>query len=521
MLAVQWIGAVYVPLAVSWPLHRRQQIVTQAAIRRVIGREDLEWPAEVARIAVDARPLGSRLPAAAEVSTDALAYIIFTSGSTGTPKGVAITHAAAVNTLVAINQLYGVNEQDRGLALSALHFDLSVWDIFGLLSAGGSLVMVSEQDEKDAWRWLALGQEHRITLWNSVPALLEMALPLSDMQDAPTGLADLRLVMLSGDWVSPTLAQRLKSAAPQAQAIALGGATEASVWSNHWPMAQSVDGCSSVPYGVPLPNQAFRVVNELGDDCPDWVPGELWIGGRGVAAGYFGDEQRTASQFVTLNGQRWYRTGDIGRYLPGAVLEFLGRRDNQVKVSGYRLELDEIRLAIDSAPGVDDVQVWVAEQGGRPALAAVVQCAQQPDWRALAQHLASLLPAYAIPSLWGYCDSWPLTDNGKRDRRAIEALAQGMARQAADRPLSDAERQLIALLAPLLERDDIDIYDNFFAIGGDSFIATRLAAALRREHGVELPLWQIFQLQTLDRIAEAVASACEQASDTHFEEGTL
>ncbi|MEJ4043669.1 amino acid adenylation domain-containing protein [Erwinia sp. SLM-02] len=521
VLAVQWIGAVYVPLAVSWPLHRRRQIVTQAAVQRVISSHDVEWPSDIVQIAADARPLGSRLPAAAEVSTDALAYIIFTSGSTGTPKGVAITHAAAVNTLVAINQLYGVTERDRGLALSALHFDLSVWDIFGLLSAGGSLVTVSEQDEKDAWRWLALGQEHRITLWNSVPALLEMALPLSDMQDAPAGLADLRLVMLSGDWVSPTLAQRLITAAPQAQAIALGGATEASVWSNHWPMAQRVDGCHSVPYGVPLPNQAFRVVNELGDDCPDWVPGELWIGGRGVAAGYFGDEQRTASQFVTLNGQRWYRTGDIGRYLPGAVLEFLGRRDNQVKVSGYRLELDEIRLAIDSAPGVDDAQVWVAEQGGRPMLAAVVQSAQQPDWRALAQHLAGLLPAYAIPSLWGYCDSWPLTDNGKRDRRAIEALAQGMARQAADRPLSDAERQLIALLAPLLERDDIDIYDNFFAIGGDSFIATRLAAALRREHGTELPLWQIFQLQTLDRIAEAVASACEQASDTHFEEGTL
>ncbi|MBK0002904.1 non-ribosomal peptide synthetase [Erwinia sp. S38] len=521
VLAVQWIGAAYVPMAVSWPLHRRQQIVNQAAIRRVISGHDVEWPSDIAQIAADARPLGSRLPAAAQVEADALAYIIFTSGSTGTPKGVAVTHAAAVNTLVAINQLYGVTERDRGLALSALHFDLSVWDIFGLLSAGGTLVTVSGQDEKDAWRWLALGQEHRISLWNSVPALLEMVLPLCEMQDAPAGLADLRLVMLSGDWVSPTLAQRLQGIAPQAQAIALGGATEASVWSNHWPMAQRVDGCPSVPYGVPLPNQAFRVVNDLGDDCPDWVPGELWIGGCGVAAGYFGDEQRTACQFVTLNGQRWYRTGDIGRWLPGAVLEFLGRRDNQVKVSGYRLELDEIRLAIASAPAVNDALVWVAEQGGRPALAAVVQSAQQPDWRALAQHLASLLPAYAIPSLWGYCESWPLTDNGKRDRRAIEALAQGVARQATDRPLSDAERQLIALLAPLLERDDIDIYDNFFAIGGDSFIATRLAAALRREHGTELPLWQIFQLQTLDRIAEAVASACEQASDTHFEEGTL
>ncbi|WP_455812808.1 amino acid adenylation domain-containing protein [Pseudomonas graminis] len=520
VLAIQWIGAVYVPLAVSWPLLRRQQIVQQANIQQVISDPDLAWSPEVEQLRVDARPQSEQRLDAAHVAPDALAYIIFTSGSTGTPKGVAITHAAAVNTLAAINQLYQVSEQDCALALSALHFDLSVWDIFGLLAAGGCLVMVPEQDEKEAWRWLALGSEQRITVWNSVPALLEMALPLCALPDAPPGLANLRLVMLSGDWIAPTLAQRLHQVAADAQVMALGGATEASVWSNHWPMAQILTDCPSVPYGVPLPDQAFRVVNALGDDCPDWVPGELWIGGRGVAAGYYGDAVRTASQFVEVNGERWYRTGDIGRYRPGAVLEFLGRRDNQVKISGYRLELDEIRLAIGSAPEVEDAQVWVGEQGGRPVLAAAVQSPLPPDWQALTQHLASLLPAYAIPSLWGHCTHWPLTDNGKRDHRAIASLAQGVARPV-DRPLTDAEQQLCALLIPLLERDNITIHDNFFAIGGDSFIATRLAAALRREQGVELPLWQIFQLQTLDRIAQAIASAHEQASDTQFEEGTL
>lgn len=520
-LAIQWVGAAYVPLSPRWPLRRRQQVTEQAAIRRVISAPALAWPEAITVLTPDARPRASERPLPAQVAMDTLAYIIFTSGSTGVPKGVAITHAAAVNTLDAINCLYQVTEDDCALALSALHFDLSVWDIFGLLAVGGTLVMVPDNHEKDARHWLTLARCHRVTVWNSVPALLEMALPLCEERDMPQALQTLRLVMLSGDWIAPTLPQRLTHVATQAQVMALGGATEAAVWSNHWPTARPAQDWPSIPYGVPLPNQAFRVVNALNESCPDWVAGELWIGGRGVASGYFGDEARTASQFVEDDGQRWYRTGDIGRYRPGALLEFLGRRDNQVKVSGYRLELDEIRQAICACPSVKDALVWVAHHGGRPALAAAVLAEDIPDWPALAQALDEQLPAYAIPALWGHCTAWPLTDNGKRDQRAIEQLAERVTREAVRRPLTEMEQHLCHLLQSLLDTDDIAIHDNFFALGGDSFIATRLVAALRRQYGIDFPLWQIFRLQTLDRIAEAIASVAGETASIKFEEGTL
>ncbi|WP_189241121.1 AMP-binding protein, partial [Planomonospora parontospora] len=254
-----------------------------------------------------------------------------------------------------VNARFGVGERDRVLAVSALDFDLSVWDVFGLLSAGGSLVMVGEGERRDAAVWARLVAEYGVTVWNSVPALLEMLLVAGQGR-----LGSLRLALVSGDWVPLDLSARLAGAAAGCGLVALGGATEAAIWSNWCRVPPVVPaGWVSVPYGRPLANQCFRVVDGLGRDCPDWVAGELWIGGAGVAKGYRGDPEGSAARFVQEGGLRWYRTGDLGRYWPDGTLEFLGRVDHQVKVRGHRIELGEVEAALQEHPLVERAVVTV------------------------------------------------------------------------------------------------------------------------------------------------------------------
>lgn len=228
-----------------------------------------------------------------------LAYVIFTSGSTGEPKGVMIDHRAALNTVVDVNQRFAVGPQDRVLGVSSLSFDLSVWDIFGILSAGGVLVLPSAGERRDAQRWLELISTHGVTVWNSVPPLLEMLVEYAAAAAGGDGLAGLRLVLLSGDWIPIALPERLRRLAPAAQVVSLGGATEASIWSITYPIGEVDPNWASIPYGRPLANQRFHVLDERLEARPVWVPGELYIAGDGLARGYWRDEERTAQRFPT------------------------------------------------------------------------------------------------------------------------------------------------------------------------------------------------------------------------------
>ncbi|WP_308425763.1 AMP-binding protein, partial [Sphaerisporangium melleum] len=249
-----------------------------------------------------------------------------------------VCHGSALNTVVEVCGRFGVGSGDRVLAVSALDFDLSVFDLFGVLGVGGAVVLVGEGERRDAQAWGRLCVEHGVTVWNSVPTLLEMLLVA-----VPEVVGGLRLVLVSGDWVGLELPGRVAGlSGGRCCLVALGGATEASIWSNAFVVDGVGAGWVSVPYGFPLANQCFRVVDGRGRDCPDWVAGELWIGGVGVAAGYRGDVEATAAKFVEWGGGRWYRTGDVGRYWPDGTLEFLGRVDHQVKVSGHRVELGEV-----------------------------------------------------------------------------------------------------------------------------------------------------------------------------------
>ena len=301
-----------------------------------------------------------------------------TSKSTGVPKGVEIAHESAWNTVQDINEKYHVTSADRALAVSAMDFDLSVYDVFGILGAGGTLVLLPEQERRNADYWLEQVLKYQITVWNSVPVLLDMLLIRAESMKQKLPI---RAVMLSGDWIGMDLPQRVAAWTEDCQFVAMGGATEASIWSNYQnvtlPMPKN---WKSIPYGKPLRYQAYRVVDEYGRDCPYWAEGELWIGGFGVAKGYRGDSALTGQKFITDQYGRWYRTGDLGRIWDDETIEFLGRKDHQVKIRGHRIELGEIEHVIQEFPGVAHAVVDTVSDGhGNKTLAAYIGAPIQED----------------------------------------------------------------------------------------------------------------------------------------------
>jgi len=380
-------GWAYLPVDLRSPANRRRRMLEDAGARVALmtrGSVAEGLPEGLVRLDIDlASPLAPEPSASRDghpgglgvvsAGPDGLAYVIFTSGSTGAPNGVMITHRAAANTVEDINERFRVGPADRILGLSTLAFDLSVYDIFGALAAGATLVLPEHRRRDDPSHWAELMQAHAVTVWNSVPAKMEMLLDHFDLGgNAP--VAPPRLVLMSGDTVSPALVTRLRARWPDAVLVSLGGATEASIWSiSH--LIEKIDRVR-IPYGSPLRNQSVDVRDWAMRPRPDWVIGDLYIGGAGLAAGYIGKEALTAERFVAdpQTGERLYRTGDLGRYRPDGEIDFLGRNDSQIKLRGHRIELGEIETVLREHPAVANAAVLLSGEGteGR-SLAAFVE----------------------------------------------------------------------------------------------------------------------------------------------------
>ena len=357
-LAVVAAGGAYVPISTEQPAKRRDTILKTAGCRLVLhdGRADL--PEDIQSVVYQEAVCSQALYQEVELCSQDSAYVIFTSGSTGTPKGAELTHGAAANTIADVNRRYGVGCDDVAIAVSSNDFDLSVYDIFGLLSAGGSLVLITGEQKREPQIWLSYLKRYGVTVWNSVPTLMKML--LIEAKNEGSTLDSLRLVILSGDWIGLDLPGRMKEWAPHAHLAAMGGATEAAIWSNVFDVEGEIpEEWESIPYGGPLAGQFYRVVGENGMDCPDEVTGELWIGGAGVARGYLGDPALTREKFVEDLGKRWYRTGDNGRFWKNGILEFIGRRDYQIKLRGHRIELGEIESALNGCAGIQQTVALV------------------------------------------------------------------------------------------------------------------------------------------------------------------
>ena len=352
-MAILKAGSAYMPVDADLPPHRRAQVIDEGGARIALLQADIDFTHDGVRtLVIDAATLDSLPPSAptAQPIADDLAYVIFTSGSTGKPKGVVIDHRGAVNTILDINRRFDVRAGDAVLALSSLSFDLSVYDIFGLLAVGGTIVLPQQGRLDSAAHWWECIVEGGVTVWNTVPALMQLLVDHCERLQ-PAGLGPLRVVMMSGDWIPVALPGRIRALSPAASIYSLGGATEASIWSIFHPIDEPTPELRSVPYGRPMSNQSFHVLDAAMEPRPDGVTGMLYIGGIGLAKGYWRDPVRTALSFLAgPGGERRYRTGDLGRYLPDGNIEFLGREDSQVKVQGYRIELGDIEAALQSHP---------------------------------------------------------------------------------------------------------------------------------------------------------------------------
>ncbi|MFI8824996.1 amino acid adenylation domain-containing protein [Streptomyces sp. NPDC053431] len=530
LLGVLHSGAAYVAVDPELPEERRLKLLTRCSVRAVVTepelRDTLTWPAGVTVLTAEdeaTRACSAERPKARQ-SHDDLAYVIFTSGSTGEPKGVMISHRNAANTVQDINRRFSVGADDRTMALAPTGFDLSVYDLFGVLGAGGTVVVPDPARGHDIAHWSQLVGRYGVTIWNSVPAPMRMWIDSLGDGAVPRGCR-LRLALLSGDWIPVDLPERIREKIPAMRVISLGGATEGSIWSIHHPIEDVRPDWASIPYGKPLANQTTHVLNQWLEPSPVGVTGEIHIGGTGVAQGYLGDPERTAERFLVhpVTGERIYRTGDLGRYLPGGDIEILGREDFQVKINGYRVELGEIEAALLRRPGVRTALVTApahARTGQRQIAAYVVpEPGAEPEPAALREALTALLPAYMVPSRFLILDTLPLTTNGKIDHKALPTPWNDESDTAAARvaPRSRVEERLFTLWSRQLGHGDFGVEEGFFDIGGDSLHAVGLLALLRTEFGIGADKEQemvegLFMNASIASFAELIAPVEESAA---------
>ncbi|HEY8208013.1 MAG TPA: amino acid adenylation domain-containing protein [Myxococcaceae bacterium] len=505
-------GAAYLPVDPSLPDERVRHLLDHSGAMAVLTQPWLlprmaALAGEAPALAIEPGPAGGETgPEVRRQGPGDLAYVIYTSGSTGAPKGVAVDHRAAINTVLDINERFGVTAQDRVLALSSLSFDLSVYDLFGLLAAGGAIVLPPAGSTRDPGAWADLARREQVTIWNSVPQLCELMLAHAEHRpdEVPRSL---RLALLSGDWIPVALPDQLRALAPRVRVIGLGGATEAAIWSVYFPIQQVEPGWRSIPYGRPLANQQAHVLDEALEPRPVLVTGQLFISGAGLAQGYWRDPERTAQSFRThpRTGERLYATGDLARYLPDGNLELLGREDSQVKVRGHRIELGEIEAALASLPGVRAAVAAVAGQGpGEQRVCAYVvgEVGRPLSPADLRAQLERKLPPYMVPATFIPLDALPLTSNGKVDRLGLPPpdRVPGPPGSPAG-PRDRLELELRELWEAVLGVHPIGLDQGFFELGGTSVAAVRLAGRMEQQMGVRLGPEALFEHPTIGELA--------------------
>ncbi|MBS9426318.1 non-ribosomal peptide synthetase, partial [Photorhabdus caribbeanensis] len=507
-LAILKSGAVYVPIDPRVPDERKHWLITDCSAKLLLTDIpiDLAIPRFYLADEMGAiRQEDNRNPNLSRSSTE-LAYIMYTSGSTGTPKGVMVPHRAVVR-LVINNGYAEIGPNDRVAFEANPAFDASTFEVWSPLLNGGALVVIDHDTLLMPKEFVQALQTYRITvLWLSVGLFNRLAAELSP------ALPQLKILIVGGDVLDPHVIRQVLRDNPPQQLLNGYGPSEGATFTTTYRITALSPEVMRIPIGRPIANTRVYLLDAYGQPVPQGATGEIYIGGDGVACGYLNRSELTTERFLAdpfshLPDARMYRTGDLARYLPDGNLEFLGRNDQQVKIRGFRIELGEIEARLIEHPAVSEAVVLALGDGQDKRLVAyVVAEVDEGLVNCLRIHLSTILPDYMVPAAFVCMDSFPLTPNGKLDRRALPAPGEeDFARQIYATPSGEVETTLATIWRELLGVERISRYDNFFALGGHSLLAVRMMNRLAAL-GIELPLSTLFTFPALTTFAEAISA---------------
>ncbi|WP_294736304.1 non-ribosomal peptide synthetase [uncultured Pseudomonas sp.] len=506
LLAIIKAGGAYVPLDPDYPAERLAYMLKDSGVQLLLTQtsllEQLPTAEGVCVIAMDSLKLESWPTHAPglHLNGDNLAYVIYTSGSTGQPKGVGNTHAALAERLQWMQATYPLDETDVLMQKAPISFDVSVWECFWPLITGCRLVLAGPGEHRDPHRIAQLVQEHGVTTLHFVPPLLQLFV------DEPLAAecTSLRRLFSGGEALPAELRNRVLAQLPAVQLHNRYGPTETAINVTHW-HCQAQDGERS-PIGRPLGNVICRVLDDQFNPLPAGVPGELCIGGIGLARGYLGRAGLTAERFVAdplgEAGARLYRTGDRVRWSADGVLEYLGRLDQQVKLRGFRVEPEEIEARLLALDGIAQAVVLVRETAAGAQLIGYYTANEPLDEQDVKTALAAELPDYMVPAQLMRLDAMPLSPSGKLDRRALPEPVWQVREHV--EPETALQQQIAGIWREVLALPRIGLRDDFFALGGHSLLATQIISRTRQACDVELPLRTLFEASELGAFAEQV-----------------
>lgn len=526
ILGVLCAGAGYVPLDPSYPSGRLRYLASDAECRVILNEtgDSLDGGTGYGRTIAMAHLLREQSLAEVRPTVDdarSVAYCIYTSGSTGDPKGVLVSHENVVRLFSSSASQFGFSEADKWVLFHSYAFDFSVWETFGALLHGGTLVLVDPEIRRSPSRLIKLLGDEGVTVLNQTPSAF---LGLRDeILRQNVEFPSLRLIIFGGEVLSPQILQpwfeRFGDHGPAL--INMYGITETTVHVTQHRLRQlDAERGRHSPIGKPLPDLSMIVVDAGGNPVPDGVPGELFVGGRGVAIGYRNRPDLTAERFAGdptgQSSERYYRTGDVVRRLADGSYDYVGRCDDQLKVRGYRVEPAEIEAALIGHEAVADSLVTVDQQiGNNPRLVAyIVTIGRVPSAAELRTFVGDRLPAHLVPSKFVQVSAIPRLENGKVNRRGFvpSVVSEDSTLRSYVEPRNDQERTAVSLWADILGRPDIGIDDDFFDLGGDSITSVSLAASMQSA-GFDVSVERIFELRTIRSLLGAPVAARRVPAD--------